>query len=139
MQRSLWPRGEGADEVCGVVGAACAGPLCFLWVGAERSGSLGLAVGDAGRDNFLWRGSFFHPLLERLNHVEGRCAGAAAAVLHARHHEEAIELFRVTQAVITAPGHELRHTLVIADAVERGDVGIAPSVVLDQLAAARLE
>ena len=59
-------------------------------------------------------------------------AGAAAAVLHARRHEQAHE-------VVLLAAHLRQHALVVVDGVAGRDRGVVPAVVQEQLAAVRLE
>src|ERR1035438_249698 len=60
-------------------------------------------------------------------------AGAAGAMLHPRHHEEAHECLAVLRS------HLRHHALVIVDGVHRGNRGVAPAMVDDQFSAALLE
>ena len=83
------------------------------------------------RDDFVRRRALFHPLLECGDGVEPRGPGATSAVLHARHQEQAVE--------VVCAGRGISYALVVIDAVERCDIGIAPSVIVDQLAAIQLE
>src|SRR5437667_189151 len=71
------------------------------------------------------------PLLERAQRVESIRAFAAAAMVHARRHEQSIRSVHLAGST-----HRLQHAGVVVDAVVRGNAGIAPPVILQQLAAA---
>src|SRR5437879_2172914 len=66
--------------------------------------------------------------------TKGICAGASAAMRHARNHEQSIELARLLRAT-----HRLGYGLVVVDVAQRRDLAVRPSDILDQLAALLLE
>jgi hypothetical protein len=76
-------------------------------------------------------------IVESRRHVAERCrADAASAVGHSRDHEKAIEVLGGAQiALASGLSHDGLHRLEIIDAVLRGNCGVAPAVILDQLSA----
>ena len=103
------------------------------------------------RENPVRRNPLLDPLLEGGHCIEAIRPGATGAVLHPGHHEEAVKLLRLLQAVAMAAvtiviavttimGAHLGHdALVVVDAVDGRDVWIAEAVVVDELAAEPLE
>src|SRR5439155_24348909 len=120
-----------AREVRCVVGAPGFFVARHLRMRAQRTNAVGLSIPDPGGDDLSWRLAFLHPLLESGDHVEAVRAVAAATVRHAGHHEQTIRAFDRARTA-----HRLHDALVILNAVTRGDLGIAPPVILNQLAAA---
>src|SRR5690348_16696939 len=130
----------GADEVRGVALAAGSRPLRHQREGAERAGEVDRAVGAVRGDDALRRLAVLDPVLERGQHVERVGAGPAAAVIHAGHHEQAVEVLRLAERGPRADDLRLGadHAQEVVDAVLRRDVGIAEAVILDELGAAIL-
>src|SRR4051812_14345406 len=85
-------RRRDAAEVRRVVAAAGPFPARDLWIETERPRAIDLAAGAVRRDQLVRRHALLDPLLERRQMIELVRSGAAAAVAHARRHEEAIEL-----------------------------------------------
>src|ERR1700733_10047945 len=108
------------------------------WVGTNGPGATRLICGG---DDFSGRTSFLYPALQccldavlaigarTWNRADHSRASPASAMLHSRHHVQPHELTRGSIA------HFCRDVLVVIDGAERGDIGIAPAVIEDQLAA----
>src|SRR5712664_4968511 len=60
-----------------------------LWIRAQRTRPIRRAVLYSRRGDLLRRLALLHPRVERGQHVERAGAITAAAMAHARHHEEA--------------------------------------------------
>src|SRR6185437_2030923 len=138
-----------AAEARGLARVAGADIGAALRIGAERPLELDALRRDVVEvmrgDDLVGRDALLHPALERLQHVviavddlpvgravaEGVDAGAAAAMRHARHHEDAIEVMDVAHLLLDAP--------IVVEAVLRRDRGVGPAGILDDLAAATLE
>src|SRR6476661_8909839 len=71
----------------GISGALVGGDLRIR---AQDAGAIGLAVGQVRGGNGVWRLLLLDPLLERRDHVEAGRTVAAIAMVHPRHHEQAI-------------------------------------------------
>ena len=99
--------------------------------GAEPARAIHHTIAHALRFHFFRRHALLHPSLQHGHHVEAAGAIAAGAMRHARHHEQTVG---ITDMLRTAGA--LRHGLVVLRAHARGDLRIAPAVVLQQLAAA---
>src|SRR6185312_3222498 len=138
-----------AAKARGQAGIAGADIGAALGIGAERALELHAlrrdVVDEMRGDDLVGCDTLLHPALERLQHVvigvndgtvdravaERIDAGAAAAMRHARHHEDAIEVVDVAHLLLDAP--------VVVEAVLRRDRGIGPAGILDHLAAVALE
>src|ERR1019366_10793877 len=98
----LWYR---AHEIRRVIGAPAAFVLGFLRVGVQRARAVTEAVGGVTGNDHVWSFVLLHPLFERAERVEARRPRPAGAVLHARHHEQAVELLGVVQGVGAVAAH----------------------------------
>src|ERR1043165_1706598 len=79
-----------ADEARRGVRAARSFVCSHLRVRAERPGTIGSSVDEARGGNVVGRLLLLHPLFEGREHVERGGAVAAAAVAHARYHEQPV-------------------------------------------------
>ena len=100
-----------------------------LRIGAERHFLSG--EGFATRQQLLRRFAFFLPVFQRGERVEIVIGLATAAVVHARHHEQAAEAGRI--------GSVLLQCFVPRDLVFGGEDGVGNAGNDDEFAAARLE
>ena len=121
-----------AGEVPGLIRAAAAFPSCFLRKGTQRTRAVHRIIGRVRGNHSIRRLALLHPLFESRDSVERIRPRPAAAVLHPRNHEQAVEALRICPSVSL-------HTLEIVDAVERRNIGIAEAVILDQLSAVALK
>src|SRR5882762_4529054 len=150
-----------APEVARIVGAARALVNRRRRVRTQRplsrEGSGRIIARVLGGDDFRWRLAALHPALERAQQIvlrvhrrrrqperaaESIRARAAAAVLHAGHHEQPEELLHFAERLaprVAPPGGERHHALVVIDAVQRADGRIVPPVVQEDLPAAVLQ
>src|SRR6185436_14556764 len=120
-----------ADKVRGLIDAARALVRRDLRIRAQRTRAIDRAALAVRRDDHGRRRALLHPLLERADLVEVVGAFAAAAVRHARRHEQT-----VIAADLAGAAGGLHDLLVIRGRVEPGDLRIGPAVVREQLAAA---
>src|SRR5512143_585100 len=120
-----------AAEAGGFVDAAGALVPRHLRIRTERPCPQHLALDHARPHDRLGYDTLLYPFDERGQGVERADTGTAAAVIHAGHHEEAVEVGRRRP-------HLLRHAFVVANAHHRVERGIGPAEVADYLAAARL-
>src|SRR5215813_2178163 len=79
-----------ADEVGGVIGAAASLVCGHLWKSAQRTCSIDVTLRHMRRGDLFRRLSFFNPLVQNTNLIPGIRAIPAAAVIHARNHEQAV-------------------------------------------------
>src|ERR1035438_59863 len=140
-----------ADKIRRIIGIPDACIFRSLWIRAQRPGHFYISSRSAAfifRSNNSGRGrAFLHPLFD--SHLRAVMSvfsqwrrsflskpvrpRATTAVLRARRH---VKTCKGAKAV--AP-HDLHHTLVVIDGVERRDRRIIPTVIHNQLAAPRLE
>src|SRR5579863_4568866 len=81
-----------ANETRGIVRAAASRVYGDRWIRTERAGAVHLAVSHPGRRDLIRCNAFFHPLLQRAEHVKFGGAVAPAAVRHARDHEQPVRI-----------------------------------------------
>src|SRR5579862_5029770 len=148
---SSWIEGRGALETRCIVGVAGTLVARNLWVGAQRARqSLRRVAGrGSGADNFVRRSAFLNPALERGDNIVVRVGSsaravvtepvgtrAAAAVAHPRNHEQAVKVLQTDSWILR---EKRLDAAVVVDGTECGYRGVAPAVVLDELAPMRAE
>src|SRR5262249_52002941 len=99
-----------ADEVRGLVDAAAAGVGGDLRIRTQRTRAIDGAAGPMRRDDAYWRLALLDPLLDGARRVESVGSFAAAAMPHARRHEERHRRARSRGA------KRLDHAVVVVDA-----------------------
>src|SRR5579883_672432 len=139
-----------AFEVFGFIGAARTSVAGGLWPGTQRArarhtGRGISAVFEFCRDDLFRRRALLHPALHSgINVVRGVVAGhgvlaeivgpySAAAMLHARNHEEPDEFGGILHAQFLLNGG------VIVQAIDRRNRGVGPAVEYDELTSPRAE
>ena len=55
-------------------------------------------------------------------------------MLHSRNHERTVKVLRFSDTVHAISANEFHDALVVIDAVKRGNIRIAPTVILNQFA-----
>src|SRR5215813_13210135 len=98
IRRRTWPYASAArlalallaDKTRRLIDASASFVCRDLWIWAERTRPIDLAVFRMRRDDLVRCLALFHPLIERPDLVEVVRAFAAAAVRHARRHEQPV-------------------------------------------------
>src|SRR3954454_11247577 len=124
-------RRRSAHKARHIVDAAGPFVLRDLRIWTERARAIDLPTRDVGRDQHLRSLAVFNPLLERANLVEHARAFSTAAVTHPGRQEQPDVVGRLALSA-----EILDDALVVLDCVERWNLGVAPSVVQEQLPAA---
>src|SRR5215469_654017 len=116
-----------ADKIPGLIRTPTSPILRHLRIRTQRPRLFSIA---RGRNDA--RGGFplLAPMLQLSDHIKPIRPLASAAMSHARHHKKTIRIANFARAT-----RRFDHALVIVNAVERRNLPIAPTVILDQLPA----
>src|SRR6202043_1872166 len=98
-----------------------------LRIHAEWTSEGDLAVIHVRSGNSVGRRRTLDPLLQSGEHIELIGSGAAAAMVHARYHEQAEKVLRALQrgARIARRGLRGHNAIEVVDAIDRRDIRIA--------------
>src|SRR3989449_7914418 len=106
----------------------------FPYTTLFRSGRRHSAARKVSGNDLVGRLALLNPLLKHGEGVEHKGTIAAETMVHPRRHKQAHGVLH-----LLGPAHCAYYAVVIVDAVLRGDAGVGPAVVQQELSAMREE
>src|ERR1051325_677892 len=119
----------GANEVRCVVNATGAFVFGDLGIRTQRACAIDLTTGRMRGNHAIRRLSLLNPFFQGLDHIEHVWPLAAAAMTHARGHEQANRFISLLGAATVRD-----YASEIVDAIQWSDLVVRPAVIKDQFA-----